>query len=88
MTTEYKLSYTASEIDKKLGVVDNALLYTEQILTEEQKAQVRENIGLGNMNSVFFSDDGNGDITIGTKSADMKIVFSDDGNGNVKTEVM
>lgn len=45
MATEYKLSYTASEIDKRLGTVANVVLYTAQNLTEEQKAQVRKNIG-------------------------------------------
>lgn len=41
---EYQLSYTASEIDTKLGEIDNAVKYTEQTLTNEQKLQVRENI--------------------------------------------
>lgn len=45
MATEYKLSYTASEIDDRLGMAGNAVLFTEQELTEEQKAQVRANIG-------------------------------------------
>lgn len=45
MATEYKLSYTATEIDKRLGTVANVVLYTAQNLTDEQKAQVRKNIG-------------------------------------------
>lgn len=44
MATEYKLSYTAEDIDKKLGKIDNTVLYTEQTLTEEQKTQARMNI--------------------------------------------
>ena len=44
MATEYKLSYTAQEIDEKLGKVDNSVLYVEQVLTEEQQAQARGNI--------------------------------------------
>ena len=47
MANEYRLSYTAEEIDEKLGKVDNAVLYTPQTLTEEQKAQARANIGAG-----------------------------------------
>lgn len=45
MATEYKLSYTASEIDERLGKMDDAVLCTEQSLTHEQQAQARENIG-------------------------------------------
>lgn len=45
MATEYKLSHTAAEIDEKLGKVDETVLYTEQSLTEAQKAQARDNIG-------------------------------------------
>jgi exopolysaccharide biosynthesis protein len=42
---EYKLSYTASAIDTKLGKIDNAVFFSEQTLTEEQQAQARANIG-------------------------------------------
>lgn len=42
MADNYKLSLTAEEIDERLA---NALLATEQTLTEEQQAQVRSNIG-------------------------------------------
>lgn len=42
VTTEYKLSLTASEMDYKLT---NALVHSVQELTNEQKAQARENIG-------------------------------------------
>lgn len=48
MATEYKLSYTAADINKKLGKIDNldaAVLYNAQTLTDAQKAQVRKNIG-------------------------------------------
>lgn len=45
MATEYKLAYPATEIDKRLGTVANVVLYTAQNLTDEQKAQVRKNIG-------------------------------------------
>lgn len=47
MANEYKLSYTASDIDAKLGKVDSAILFEPQTLTEEQKAQARANIGAG-----------------------------------------
>lgn len=45
MANEYQLSYTANDIDNRLGMAGNAILYTEQNLTEEQKAQARANIG-------------------------------------------
>jgi len=41
---EYKLSYTAQQIDEKLGEINNVVKYTQQTLTDEQKAQARENI--------------------------------------------
>ena len=45
MAQEYKLSFSAEEIDNRLNLAGNAILYTEQNLTEEQKAQARANIG-------------------------------------------
>ena len=45
MANIVKLNHTASEIDDRLDKAGNAVLYTEQILTEVQKAQVRKNIG-------------------------------------------
>ena len=46
MATEFKLSYTGSEINEKLGKVDGAVRFdTAQNLTDEQKAQARTNIG-------------------------------------------
>lgn len=48
MANEFKLSYTAKEINDKLGEIDNlanTVKITAQALTDEQKAQVRENIG-------------------------------------------
>ena len=36
---EYKLSYTASDIDARLGEIDNVVKHTQQDLTEEQKAE-------------------------------------------------
>jgi lysophospholipase L1-like esterase len=47
MSTEYRLNYTGEEVAEKLEKADNALLYTQQELTEEQKAQARANIGAG-----------------------------------------
>lgn len=45
MSITHKLSYTATEIDEKLGKVDKAVLFNRQSLTEEEKAQARANIG-------------------------------------------
>ena len=65
---DYKLSYTGSEINDRLGKVENAILYTEQTLTEEQKAQARANIGATAGEEVEFADsiewlDENGDTS-------------------------
>lgn len=46
MAEEYKLSYTAEEIDERLGMAGVAVAYTEQDLTEEEQAQARANIGV------------------------------------------
>ena len=43
---DYKLSHTGEEIDELLTKAKSAVLYTPQKLTEEQKAQARENIGV------------------------------------------
>lgn len=62
MAKEYQLSYTASDIDERLGKIPaivestekleqrvaSAVTYTPQTLTEEQKAHARENIGITN----------------------------------------
>lgn len=58
MATEYKLSYTAQEIDEKLGKIDTAVLFEEQTLTDEQKAQARKNIGVTAYGESSNSDDG------------------------------
>lgn len=49
---EYELSYTAQDIDKKLGEIDKAILYESQYLTEEQQIQARTNIGAVSMEEV------------------------------------
>lgn len=46
MADNYKLSYTAEEIEERLDKAGNAVLFTEQTLTEEQQAHARENIGV------------------------------------------
>lgn len=52
MATEYKLSYTASEINSKLGKVDNTVCYTSQTLTDTQKSQARMNIGAASVDDI------------------------------------
>lgn len=44
---EVTLNFTAEQIDLRLENAGNAILHTEQTLTEEQKAQARANIGVG-----------------------------------------
>jgi lysophospholipase L1-like esterase len=76
MATEYKLSYTAQEIDEKLGKIDTAVLFEAQNLTEEQKAQVRENIGI-----VLEEDDG------GSSSTDISYTYDGDNESDAHTWV-
>jgi lysophospholipase L1-like esterase len=45
MANEFKLSFSGAEVEERLGKVSNTVLFTEQELTEEQKAQARANIG-------------------------------------------
>lgn len=45
MADEHVLSFSASEIDENLNKAGNAVLFIEQTLSEEQKAQARANIG-------------------------------------------
>jgi hypothetical protein len=49
---EYKLSYTASDIDARLGEIDNVVKHTQQDLTEWQQAQARTNIGAVSLEEV------------------------------------
>lgn len=46
MADKYQLSHSAEEIDERLSRAGNSVLFTEQTLTEEQKAQARANIGI------------------------------------------
>lgn len=68
---------------EKLGKVD------QQIQDALQKARDSGDFQgeRGDIASIFFDDDGNGNVTIGTKSAGMEVVLTDDGNGNVSVEV-
>lgn len=50
--SEYKLSYTAEDINNRLGEIDNVVKYTPQDLTDGQKAQARTNIGAVSMEEV------------------------------------
>lgn len=43
---EFKLSYTANEVNNRLGAVEKTIRYDKQNLTENQKSQARDNIGL------------------------------------------
>ena len=47
MAAEYRLSYTAEQIEERLENAGNAILHTEQTLTSEQQEQARANIGAG-----------------------------------------
>lgn len=52
MATEFKLSYTGSQINEKLNKIDNLVSTTEQSLTDDQKTQARQNIGAVSMEEV------------------------------------
>lgn len=45
MPKDYKLSYTAEQIDKRLGKVSETITFTSQDLSENQKLKARTNIG-------------------------------------------
>lgn len=69
MATEYKLPYTAAQIEEKLDKIDameadikelsggNVAYDTAQNLTEEQKTQARENIGAVSADSTDLTDE-------------------------------
>lgn len=48
--SEYKLPFTGEEIEEKLRT---SVSYEEQSLSEEQKKQVRENIGAVSIDDIF-----------------------------------
>ena len=61
---EYELPFTGQEIEERLVKAGDAVLFTKQTLTDEQKAQARENIGAaavgegGSGGGVFYVDVG------------------------------
>lgn len=68
MSTEYKLSYTANEIDEKLGMIDQ--------LSEEIEEIKKNGGGCG---SLDVTDDGAGHVTIELSG----LSVTDDGAGHV-----
>lgn len=66
---EYQLSFTAKEIDEKLGKIDSSVLITEQSFTDEEKLQVRKNIGSGTSDVEIATD-----LETSGKAADAKMV--------------
>lgn len=75
MTNTYKLSYTGAEIDEKLGKIDELsetkVSINPQVLTEEQKAQARVNIGVSE-NTALTPD-----IFTGTDSEKLQACFDE-----------
>lgn len=62
---EYTLKYTGAQIDERLDKAGNAVLFTAQNLTEAQKAQARDNIGAGMVNTVNgVAPDKNGNVEV------------------------
>ena len=80
MTNIVKLNYTADEIDERLSKVSNVVLCTEQNLTEKQKAQVRENIGVSDVD--YFITKQNINLFDKTQPRESNLLM---GNGNVIT---
>lgn len=82
MENEYRLSYTAEQINEKLGKMDSAVLCTEQTLSEEQKTQARKNIGLDStLTDIDLSgfENGSWTETIDGEVVTHTSVFSEDG---------
>lgn len=50
MENTYRLSYTAEDINRRLGNMDNVLMTIEQELTQEQQLQVQANLGITSEN--------------------------------------
>lgn len=73
MTTEYKLSYTAQEIDERLGQIDDVVVCTSQSLTPEQQAQSRENIGAFAKSDVSQTT-GDSEVVVMSQKATTKII--------------
>lgn len=92
MATEYRLSYTGEEIDERLNNAGNAVLYTEQDIAEEKKAQARLNIGaVASVNGITPDENGNVEIETGGGSAEgsdrEQIVIQSKNLFNVETVV-
>lgn len=80
----YKDSFRRVPVEAVASVLlKNTVLTTEQELTEEQKAQVRKNIGVGTAGGISVTDDGAGNVEI---TASGSVSITDDGNGNVTIE--
>ena len=77
--SEFKLSYTAQEIDNKLSKIDDLALKSEiPTAINDALVEAKEN---GMFDSpISIIDDGQGNVTIATDSS---ITITDDGNGNV-----
>lgn len=74
---EVTLNFTAEQIDLRLENAGNAILHTEQTLTDEQKAQARKNIGVEATTVLDLSDYG----------IDMMAAMMRSMNGQTFTEV-
>jgi lysophospholipase L1-like esterase len=94
MAENYKLSFTAKEIEDRLTSAGNSILFTEQALSEEQKAQARMNIGVINKKDekttedVVYTFDGNHDPNahtwVGNDQANLYVKVADLPDGKIK----
>lgn len=71
---------------KKRFYVDGQTTITAENLNDIQDAIIALEEGGGGA-SVFFEDDGSGNVSVVTSDGE-DIVINDDGNGNVNLEVM
>lgn len=78
--TESESGKSAYEI-----AVDNGFIGTEKEWLLSLKGDKGDR---GDLATVYFTDDGNGNVTIGTKSAGMEVILTDMGDGNVILEVV
>jgi hypothetical protein len=57
ITNYCKLNYTANDINDRLKKAGNAILKTEQTLTEEEKARVKANLGISDSDNNPLTDE-------------------------------
>ena len=79
MENSYTLPFSAEDIGERLTSAGNSILFTKQTLTEEQKAQARENIGAKSEGDCVTSEDiktALGYIPANKETTDLSVLFT------------